>query len=148
MTEAELKELVAKAKSRYDAMSPAEKEWHDHEQRRSFVRGQCPDKRDYDDWCKTIDRLLPPKQRPQEAPLVERIRVLLAASDFSVFNKGSYVYRLLQEAHDALYERPGYLSLSSPIKARVGVETKWEWRTVTEEEQQIMLRALNREGRK
>lgn len=39
MTEQELKDLVAKAQARYDAMSPEEKRAHDEAQRRSFVRG-------------------------------------------------------------------------------------------------------------
>ena len=60
MTEAELMELVQKAKARYDALTPHQKAFHDYEQRRSFVRGQCPSNRDYDKWCKGVDELLPP----------------------------------------------------------------------------------------
>lgn len=29
-------------------------------ERRSFVRGMCPSKRDYTEWCAEVDRLLPP----------------------------------------------------------------------------------------
>ena len=63
MTEAELMELVAKAQRRYAAMTPEQQADHDYEQRRSFVRGQCPGKRDYAQWCKTVDKLLPPRRR-------------------------------------------------------------------------------------
>lgn len=60
MTEAELKRLVARAQARYDALSPREKAEHDHEQRRSYVRGMCPDNRNYAEWCKMVDRIIPP----------------------------------------------------------------------------------------
>ena len=38
MTEAELKELIAKAKARYDAMTPEERAAHDEAQRESWAR--------------------------------------------------------------------------------------------------------------
>jgi hypothetical protein len=40
MNEVKLKEMVAAARARYDAMSPAEKAAHDQAQRESFTRGQ------------------------------------------------------------------------------------------------------------
>ena len=57
--EPSLKILIAEAVMKYDRMTPAERARHDHEQRRSFVRGMCPDNRDYGDWCAIVDRLLP-----------------------------------------------------------------------------------------
>jgi len=60
MTETELKQLVAYAQARYAALTPEQKAYHDHEQRRSFVRGMCPDSQDYDGWCKLVDRMIPP----------------------------------------------------------------------------------------
>lgn len=60
MTEAELKALITRAEAAYQALSPQEKARHDYAQRRSFVRGICPDNKDYEDWCKSVDRLLPP----------------------------------------------------------------------------------------
>lgn len=62
MTEAELKSLVAQAKAVYEAMTPEQKANHDYAQRRSFVRGMCPSARDFDEWCKVVDRILPPRQ--------------------------------------------------------------------------------------
>lgn len=62
MTEAELQELIAGARARYDAMTPEQKAAHDYEQRRSFARGMCPDNRDYAEWCKVVDRVLPPQR--------------------------------------------------------------------------------------
>jgi len=56
-----IQELIQAALARYNAMSPDEKASHDYEQRRSFVRGMCPDNRDYGEWCKIVDRLLPPR---------------------------------------------------------------------------------------
>lgn len=53
-TDPELLALIERAKSH--VMSPAER----YEQRRSFVRGMCPSKRDYTEWCAEVDRLLPP----------------------------------------------------------------------------------------
>lgn len=58
MTEIEL--LIARAKARYDALTSEEKANYDYEQRRSFVRGMCPDNRDYNSWCREVDKLLPP----------------------------------------------------------------------------------------
>jgi hypothetical protein len=60
MTKTELKELVAAAEARYQTLSPAEKARHDHEQRRSFVRGMCPSRLDYNEWCEMVDRVIPP----------------------------------------------------------------------------------------
>jgi hypothetical protein len=61
MTEPEFKALVAKAQAVYDAMTPDQKAFHDQEQRRSFVRGMCPGNRDYyAEWCKLVDRMIPP----------------------------------------------------------------------------------------
>ena len=63
MNETEFKELVAKAVAAYDALTPEQKADHDYEQRRSFTRGMCPSKRDYTEWCASVDRLLPPLKR-------------------------------------------------------------------------------------
>jgi hypothetical protein len=60
MTRADLADLVKAAQARYDAMTPAEKAHHDHEQRRSYVRGMCPSRRDYNEWCEIVDRVIPP----------------------------------------------------------------------------------------
>ncbi len=59
MTEAELKDLVAQARAQYEALTPEQKIEHDYEQRRSFVRGMCPDNQDYAEWCKVVDRVMP-----------------------------------------------------------------------------------------
>lgn len=64
MTDQDLKELIAQAQARYDALSPEEKARHNYEQRRSFVRGMCPDNRDYEQWCAMVDRILPPHACP------------------------------------------------------------------------------------
>lgn len=53
--------LLAEAKRQYDALTPEQKAAHDYTQRRSFVRGMCPFNRDYVEWCKVVDELLPPK---------------------------------------------------------------------------------------
>lgn len=58
--EPELKQRIAEAVMKYDRMTPAERAKHDHEQRRSFVRGMCPDSCDYGEWSAIVDRLLPP----------------------------------------------------------------------------------------
>lgn len=60
MTDTELRELVAAAQARYDALDPYQKLEHDWEQRRSFVRGMCADNQDYAEWCNVVDRLMPP----------------------------------------------------------------------------------------
>lgn len=54
-------DLIARAVAAYEAMTPEQKVAHDYEQRRSFVRGMCPSNRDYDLWCKTVDKILPPR---------------------------------------------------------------------------------------
>lgn len=53
--------MVKEARSVYDAMTPEQKSDHDHEQRRSFIRGSCPSNRDYEEWCRVVDEFLPPK---------------------------------------------------------------------------------------
>jgi hypothetical protein len=58
-----LKQQIAEAVMRYDRMTPAQRARHDHEQRRSFVRGCCPSNRDYGDWCAIVERLLSPIPR-------------------------------------------------------------------------------------
>jgi hypothetical protein len=60
MTDAHLWELAEKARAAYDAMTPEQKDRHDYEQRRSFVRGMCSSRQDYEEWCKIVDRLMPP----------------------------------------------------------------------------------------
>lgn len=62
MTDIELQELIKQARDRYDALTPEQKAEHDYEQRRSFARGMCPDDRDYKEWCKMVDKILPPRQ--------------------------------------------------------------------------------------
>jgi hypothetical protein len=57
-----INEMIAAAKARYDALTPEQKAQHDHEQRRSFVRGMCPSAHDYAEWCKVVDRILPPQR--------------------------------------------------------------------------------------
>jgi hypothetical protein len=42
MSQKELENLVRKAKERYDALTPEQKEAHDKAQRESFVRGMMP----------------------------------------------------------------------------------------------------------
>lgn len=59
----ELKQLIAEAVMKYDRMTPQQRARHDHEQRRSFVRGMCPTSRDYGEWCEIVDRLLPPLEK-------------------------------------------------------------------------------------
>lgn len=56
-------ELVAKARAAYDALTPEQKAEHDYAQRRSFVRGMCPDRMNFDEWCKVVDRVLPPEKQ-------------------------------------------------------------------------------------
>lgn len=46
--------LLERAKTH--VMTPEER----YAQRRSFVRGMCPFRMDYAEWCKAVDRLLPP----------------------------------------------------------------------------------------
>jgi hypothetical protein len=59
-TKTDLKEMVKKAEAAYQALSPAEKARHDHEQRRSHVRGMCPSRLNYNEWCEMVDRVIPP----------------------------------------------------------------------------------------
>lgn len=54
--------MVAEAKARYDALTPEQKIEHDYEQRRSFMRGTCPDHQDYTAWCKVVDSIMPPRR--------------------------------------------------------------------------------------
>lgn len=56
----ELDALLKEAVARHDAMTPVERAAHDHEQRRSWVRGMCPSNRDYEEWCRRVDEVLPP----------------------------------------------------------------------------------------
>lgn len=59
MTEAELRALVDAAQTRYEALSPTERLRHDYMQRRSFVRGMCPEAREYNAWCDRVDETMP-----------------------------------------------------------------------------------------
>ena len=59
MTDAELRELASRAQAFYDALSPTAKLRHDYMQRRSFVRGMCPEERDYNAWCDRVDEAMP-----------------------------------------------------------------------------------------
>ena len=74
----DLKQRIAQAQAAYNALSPAEKAWHDHEQRRSFVRGMCPSNYDYDKWSKIVDETIPPLPHPNE-----RLRALQWLRDYS-----------------------------------------------------------------
>lgn len=65
---ADIMEMVREAQARYDALSPEQKAAHDYEQRRSFVRGMCPESQDLNEWSKIVDRLLPPRM-PTSVPL-------------------------------------------------------------------------------
>ncbi len=58
----DLDALIKQAVADYQAMSPEDKMDHDYEQRRSFVRGMCPSKWDYAEYCAMVDRLLPPRR--------------------------------------------------------------------------------------
>ena len=51
---------IKDAVAAYKALSPEEKARHDYEQRRSFVRGMCPSRMNYDEWCALVDKQLPP----------------------------------------------------------------------------------------
>lgn len=64
MIEEKLKALIAKAQAAYEAMTPEQKADHDYAQRRSFVRGMCPNRMNFDEWCEHVDRLLPLKRVP------------------------------------------------------------------------------------
>jgi hypothetical protein len=55
-----LQKMCEAAVKAYSEMPPEQKAAHDYEQRRSFVRGMCPSKRNYEEWCKQVDNLLPP----------------------------------------------------------------------------------------
>jgi hypothetical protein len=59
MTEDELKAMVAAAQAAYDKLSQSEKLRHNYMQRRSFVRGMCPEERDYSAWCDHVDDIMP-----------------------------------------------------------------------------------------
>lgn len=59
MTEDELRALVDAAKARYDSLPPSEKLRHDYMQRRSFVRGMCPEECNYEAWCDRVDDTMP-----------------------------------------------------------------------------------------
>lgn len=64
MTHDELMRLVSEARARYMAMTVEQRAYHDHEQRRSFARGMCPSDRDYAEWCKVVDQVIPPWPKP------------------------------------------------------------------------------------
>lgn len=61
MNTEQFQKLVAEARERYDALPLEQKIAHDYEQRRSFMRGMCPFRRDYAEWCKVVDQALPPR---------------------------------------------------------------------------------------
>jgi hypothetical protein len=60
----ELMDKVRAAQAKYEALSEGQKALHDYEQRRSFVRGMCPDNKDIKEWSKMVDRVLPPHVPP------------------------------------------------------------------------------------
>lgn len=78
MSEEELRVLVAKANASFHALSSAQQVIHRYEQRRSFARGMCPWKRDYEDYCKEVDKLLPPVDGLPEAEALAVIAKALA----------------------------------------------------------------------
>jgi hypothetical protein len=93
MTEDELKQLVACAQAKYMAMTPQEKADHDHEQRRSFVRGMCPDDQDYVEWCNLVDRMIPPLSQSMDAEKKKRLASKVAerrAASFAKLRKSSH----------------------------------------------------------
>lgn len=61
-----LADLVAEAVNAYNNLSPAMKRWQDNEQRRSFVRGQCPPNRELVEWDRLVDLLIPPMEKPND----------------------------------------------------------------------------------
>lgn len=60
--DSELQALVRNAVAAYKSMSPGQKAEHDYAQKRSFVRGMCPDDYDFGNWCALVDRIMPPRQ--------------------------------------------------------------------------------------
>lgn len=74
-------ELVAKAEAAYQALSPEQKAHHDLSQRRSFLRGMCPGTTDYAEWCKVVDRVIPPPldllSRDELEAEIKRLRAAL-----------------------------------------------------------------------
>lgn len=54
-----LPELVKKAQAAYDAMTPSQKLRHDYMQRRSFARGMCAGKTNYETHCANVEKLMP-----------------------------------------------------------------------------------------
>lgn len=57
----QIDQLIREARARYEALGPAQKEALNYEQCRSYVRGMCPSDRNYEDWCRIVDELLPPR---------------------------------------------------------------------------------------
>lgn len=51
--------LIKKSVASYNAMTPEDRAKHDYAQKRSFVRGMCPSHRNYQEWCKIVDSILP-----------------------------------------------------------------------------------------
>jgi hypothetical protein len=64
-----LNKLLVHARAAYEAMSPEQKAQHDYNQRRSFVRGMCPDSTDINVWNDAVDKMLPPIMPPPDVPL-------------------------------------------------------------------------------
>lgn len=56
-----LMRLIHEANARFEALSPEEQVNLLYEQKRSFVRGMCPSKRDLKEWSNMVDKLLPPR---------------------------------------------------------------------------------------
>ena len=61
----DIEHLLHLALEKYDRMNPRQKEAHHYEQRRSFARGMCPSNRDYAEWCRAVDKLMPPIDKTQ-----------------------------------------------------------------------------------
>lgn len=56
----DLNEMIRRSVEAYEKMSPIEKARHDYDQWRSLLRGLCPSDTPMEDWCKTVDRVMPP----------------------------------------------------------------------------------------
>lgn len=81
---------VQAARDRYAGMSASDRDAHDYAQRRSFVRGMCPDNTDFRTWCQAVDRALPPRETDLQGKEAEiaylRNRLRQAESSLSTWD--------------------------------------------------------------
>lgn len=56
---ADLASMIARSNAWFNALSDSKKAEHRAAQRRSFVKGMCPSNRDYAEWCRMVDEMLP-----------------------------------------------------------------------------------------